>query len=260
MNKKIIIVFTFVIALFAFFLLYQPSQTHTPPDNNKATPDSGSTPTLGSPMPIDLSINSEFNISLFAKDLTNPRDLQFTPNGTLLVSSPNSNSVYALPDTNKDGIADTTETIISGENHAHGLAFYNNQLFIADVDKVVRYRWDETTLTATREKVLFSLPQNSNHNARTIIFDKQGKMYVSVGSTCNVCSESSPQSAAILISDQDGNNPHIYASGLRNAPFLTFNPPLDLSSGSSHLVIFNSSVKLILLKSLSIHFSNLISP
>ncbi len=224
MNKKIIIVLTFVIALLAFFFLYRPSQTHNPSVKNETKRDSHSASTLGSPMPIDLSTSSEFNIRLFAEGLTSPRDLQFTPSGTLLVSSPTSNSVYALADTNMDGIADSTKTIISGENHVHGLAIYNNHLFIADVDKVVRYTWDEASLTATKDKVLFSLPQNSNHNARTIIFDEQGKMYVSVGSTCNVCSEKSPQSATILISDQDGNNPHIYASGLRNAPFLAFNP------------------------------------
>lgn len=175
-------------------------------------------------MPFDLTINPDFHIGLFAKGLNSPRDMQFTPQGTLLVSSPNSNSVAALPDTNNDGVADTTKTIISGENHVHGLAFYNNRLFIADVDKVVRYTWDEGSLTATKDKVLFSLPQNANHNARTIILDSKGTMYVSVGSTCNVCSESSPLSASIIVSDQDGNNPHVYASGLRNAPFMTFYP------------------------------------
>jgi glucose/arabinose dehydrogenase len=139
-----------------------------------------------------------------------------------LVTDPNGDKVYALPDKNKDGVADENKVIISGENHVHGLAFYNGRLFIAGVDKVVRYNWDEKSLTATRDKVLFSLPNNSNHNNRTIIFDSSGKMFVSVGSTCNVCTESNSLSATIIVSDSNGSTPKIFASGLRNAPFMDF--------------------------------------
>ncbi len=224
MKRTIFIIALVILGVVILFFLKSPPSILNTSQNMPTTSNSDSSSSLGADMPFNLTIPSEFHIGLFAQDLNSPRDMQFTPQGTLLVSSPSTNSVYALPDTNKDGIADTKKTIITGENHVHGLAFYNKQLFIADVDKVVRYNWDEKSLTATKDKVLFSLPQNSDHNARTIIFDSKGTMYVSVGSTCNVCSENSPQSATILVSDSDGNNPHIYASGLRNAPFMTFYP------------------------------------
>lgn len=172
---------------------------------------------------IPFTIVKGFVIRTFASGLGNPRDLQYSPGGTLLVSNPNLGTIYALPDKNKDEVADNNIVVISGENRPHGLAFYGNKLYVADVDKVVRYNWDETNLKATKDKILFSLPENNNHNNRTIVFDSNGKMYVSVGSTCNVCNESSDFSATIIISDADGNNPTVFAKGLRNSPFMQFN-------------------------------------
>lgn len=195
----------------------QTNSTIQPSSPNSAI-SKGDTPSF------DLKVPSEYVIHIFASDLGNPRDLEYSPGGTLLVSNPNNGVVYALPDKNNDGVADENKIVISDENHPHGLAFYNNQLFIADTDKVVRYNWNEKTLTATKDKVLFSLPGNNNHNNRTIILDRNGTMYVSVGSTCNVCKESDNRSATIMISDTNGSNPKVFATGLRNAPFMVFNP------------------------------------
>jgi glucose/arabinose dehydrogenase len=176
---------------------------------------------------IAFSLPSGFIIHIFATGLGTPRDLQFTPGGTLLVSDPNTGIVYALPDRNNDGVTDNPKIIISGEKRPHGLAFYQNKLYIADVDKVVRYNWDESTISATYDKDLFTLPENNDHNNRTIVFDKSGRMYVSVGSTCNVCSETSMFSATIVISDANGNNPTVFAKGLRNAAYIQ----IDQNSG-----------------------------
>lgn len=189
---------------------------NSPPSNFNLS--QGATPNI----PFNLA--SGFTIHIFASGLGNPRDLQFSPGGTLLVSNPSSNTVYALPDKNNDGVADSKKVVISGRNHTHGLAFFNGKLYASEVDRVVRYDWDEQKLTATFDKVLFSLPENNDHNNRTITFDSSGKMFVSVGSTCNVCFESSPLSATVLVADPDYNNPQIFAKGLRNAAFLAINP------------------------------------
>lgn len=173
---------------------------------------------------IPFTLYNNFTIHIFATGLNNPRDMKFTPEGTLLVSSPKEDAVYALPDKNNDGVADRTVPIISGENHVHGLAFFNNQLFIADVDKIVRYNWNEQAVTATKDKTLFSLPQNNDHNNRALVFDKNGNLFISVGSTCNVCHEKSPFSATIIVSNANGENPHVFAKGLRNAAFLAIQP------------------------------------
>lgn len=162
-------------------------------------------------------------VHVFASSLGSARDLQFTPSGTLLVSDPKSGEVIALPDKDNNGVADIKKKILSGKNRPHGISFYDGKLYVAEVDKVVKYNWDESKLVATLDKTLFSLPSNGNHNNRSITFDNTGKMYISVGSTCDVCIEESNLSAKVLISDKDGKEPKVFASGLRNAPFITIN-------------------------------------
>lgn len=173
---------------------------------------------------IPFSLPDGYTIHTFAKNLDTPRTLLFTPEGTLLVSNPADNKVTALPDNNNDGVADENKTIITLENHVHGLAMFNGELFVANVDSVVKYGWDEARLTATRGPVLFSLPQNSNHNNRSIIFDNEGSLFVSLGSTCNVCIEPPTRGGSILESDFSGRTPTVFATGLRNAAFLAINP------------------------------------
>jgi glucose/arabinose dehydrogenase len=49
-------------------------------------------------------------------------------------------------------------------------------------------------------------------------------MYISIGSTCNVCNETPKIGGSLWISNSEGIKPQIFATGLRNAPFLTINP------------------------------------
>ena len=173
---------------------------------------------------IPFVLPSGYVIHQFAEGLGSPRVMKFSPGGTLLVSDIQGNRIIALPDNKHQGAATSQKVVVSSGNHLHGLAFYGGKLYVAEVDKVVRYNWDERTLTASFDKVLFTLPGNNDHNNRTITFDSSGRMYVSVGSTCDVCLESSPLSATVLISDADGNNPRVFAKGLRNAAFTAMNP------------------------------------
>ncbi len=53
-------------------------------------------------------------------------------------------------------------------------------------------------------------------------------LYLSVGSSCNICIEESPLRAAISRANPDGSDLQIFASGLRNAVGLAFQPESDL--------------------------------
>lgn len=154
-------------------------------------------------------------LSVYADNLPGARDLEFSPGGTLLVSLTGSGKVVALP---------SKKEILIKLNRPHGLAFYQGKLFVAEEDKVARYFWDEQNLTATLDKVLFFLPTGGNHFTRSLLFDKEGRLLVSIGSSCNVCVESNSWRAAIIVSDAEGKNPHVFARGLRNSVFMTINP------------------------------------
>ena len=182
---------------------------------------------FGTQIDIDLKLDKEFQIGVFAKDLGKVRDIAFSPGGVLIASVPESGKIIMLPDRNKDVIADEVNTIASRLERPHGVAFFNNYLYIAEETRVSRYYWTDQNLiggVARLEKKLLNLPKGGNHTSRTITFDKSGTMYVSIGSSCDVCIEKHPFLASVIISDFEGKTPQIYAKGLRNSPFITINP------------------------------------
>ena len=61
------------------------------------------------------------------------------------------------------------------------------------------------------------------HSTRTILFYKD-KMYVSAGSSCNICDEKDPRRATVLEFNDDGTGQKIFASGVRNSVGLAVNP------------------------------------
>jgi len=68
----------------------------------------------------------------------------------------------------------------------------------------------------------------NQHWTRSLAFSPDAKeLFVSVGSKTNVSIESDPRRAAILVTDPDGKHMRIYASGLRNAVGIAFNPESD---------------------------------
>ena len=69
-----------------------------------------------------------------------------------------------------------------------------------------------------------TLPSGGGHSTRTIVFGADSAMYVSVGSSCNLCVESDSERAAVLRFSEDGSNGRVFSSGLRNAVGLAVNP------------------------------------
>ena len=163
-------------------------------------------------------------IGIFAKDLGNVRDLEISPSGIVLASITGAGKVIALADKDNDGKADQVKDVLTGLNRPHGLAFYLDKLYVVEETRVVRYYWDKDSLSATPDKFLFSLPTGGGHFTRSIVFDNKGTMYVSIGSSCDSCFENHEWLGAVVSSDVDGNNPKLYAKGLRNTTFLTVNP------------------------------------
>ena len=172
-----------------------------------------------------LKVPAGFAIEVFAAKVGSPRFMALDPAGTLLVSEPARGRVLALPDRNGDGKADGIQTVVDGLGQPHGLAFKDGALYIAENGRVQRFRYDPATMKATQPTVVVpALPAGGGHWTRTVVFGPDGAMYVSVGSSCNVCRESDPRRAAVLRYNADGSGERIFASGLRNAVGLAFQP------------------------------------
>lgn len=98
--------------------------------------------------------------------------------------------------------------------------------YLAETDKLTRRKFTrgETAPTDTHPETLATFPDyglsykyGGWHLTRTIAFSPEGKLYVSVGSSCNACVEKERVRASIVEMDPDGSNQREFARGLRNA-------------------------------------------
>jgi glucose/arabinose dehydrogenase len=164
-----------------------------------------------------------FHIAVFAQ-APHARQLAFSPGGVLLVTDTSDGKVLAFPDPGHTGHAIRAITVLSDLNAPHGIAFHNGKLYVAEINAVRRYDWDESQLRAGNGQKIVDLPgSGGGHSTRSVVF-ANGKMYVSVGSSCNVCVEDEKRRAAVIEYNEDGSGERIFASGLRNSVGLTFNP------------------------------------
>lgn len=179
---------------------------------------------------IPLKLAPGSSLSLYAKGLGNPRVMVFDPSGTLLVSIPSQGKVVALPDQNRDSVADRPVTVVSGLKRPHGMAFRcapDCKLYIAEEDAVNIYTYDQKKLNAVKEKKIADLPQGGGHSTRTLLFlpkPDDDRLLISVGSSCNVCNEDDWRRAKILAVPATGGKLTTFASGLRNSVFMTIHP------------------------------------
>jgi glucose/arabinose dehydrogenase len=166
-------------------------------------------------------------VGLYASELPGARLLRFTPAGDLLVSQPNEGRVVLLErDADGDGRADGRRDLVTGLRRPHGLDLREGWLYVAETDAVGRIRFDPATRSVEGgfERVVTGIPGGGNHWSRTLRFGPDGWMYLSIGSSCNVCEEEDPRRAALVRYRPDGSQEEIYATGLRNAVGFDWRP------------------------------------
>jgi glucose/arabinose dehydrogenase len=166
-------------------------------------------------------------VSRFAEDLPNVRLLRFAPGGALFASLPRGGRVVRLePDRDRDGRSDGSHDVLAGLDRPHGLDFFDGWLYVAEADAVGRARFDaaDGSTSPTFERVVTGLPEGGNHWTRTLRFGPDGWMYVSVGSSCNVCREEDGRRAALLRFRPDGSGEEVFATGLRNSVGFDWRP------------------------------------
>lgn len=175
-----------------------------------------------------------FQVNLFAEGLDNPRLIRTAPNGDLFLAESDPGRILVFRGISRSGKPLKVETFATGFHRPFGIAFYPpgpdpRYIYIANTGSVVRIPYNNGDLKASgpQQAVIPILPNGDEtvggggHWTRDIAFSPDGKqMFISVGSRTNVTDTDTDKSefhrADILVADPDGENLHVYASGIRN--------------------------------------------
>jgi glucose/arabinose dehydrogenase len=167
-----------------------------------------------------------FRVSVFARGFVEPRWLAVAPSGDVFVADSAAGAVVVLHDPQKTGHAESRDIFADHLTLPFGIAFQDNYVYIANTNEVLRFRYDPKTSKRIGDgEHILDLPGMGYHQhwTRSLAFSPDGKrLFVSVGSKTNVSIEEDRRRAAILVSDPDGRNMRVYASGLRNAVGIAF--------------------------------------
>jgi len=202
-----------------------------------------------------------FRIQKMAEGLLSPRTVYPLPNGDILVvqslkTEPEpidrpktlmfqlimglahsssmggpTNRIVLLRDSNGDGMPEGQSVLLDKLNAPFGVTLVGNDLYVAETDKIMRYRYTpgQTRITEPGQKIV-DLPAGprNHHWTRDLTASPDGsRLYVSAGSNSNVQEhgvEEEANRAAILEVDPRTGAFGTFATGHRNPNGLTFYP------------------------------------
>jgi len=105
-----------------------------------------------------------------------------------------------------------------------GVAFRDGYLYVAERKRLIRYADIENRLDNPPEPevLLDDLPGKGLHSWKYIAFGPDGKLYMTIGSPCNVCD--SPEQGVIVRMNADGSDQEVVARGIRNSVGFDWHP------------------------------------
>ena len=181
----------------------------------------------GERLPLDkISLPPGFKISVYAGDVPGARSMTLSPNGTLFVGTRTLGAVYALVDRDRDNTAEEVITLVRGLNMPNGVAFRGGALYVAEVNRVLRYDNIEAALNDPPKPVVVNdtFPTDRRHGWKFIRFGPDGKLYVPVGAPCNICEPVEGRYAGIFRMEPDGTGLEPFARGVRNSVGFDWHP------------------------------------
>ena len=173
-----------------------------------------------------IKLPAGFSISVFASDIKEARSLAQGKKGTIFVGNRKQDKVYAVRDSDQDKTADQTFIIDENLNMPCGVAFRNGDLYVAEVNRILKYSAIEDRLTNPPDPVVITdiYPSDRWHGWKFIRFGPDGKLYVPVGAPCNVCERSDDIYSTITRLNPDGSHLEIVARGVRNSVGFDWHP------------------------------------
>lgn len=210
--------------------------------NNKATPLPlvGQEIKLKKGLTFNLYAPKGYKISVAYEGLNRLRFLSIAPDGRLFATD-----MFDRSDNKKGKVLifedwdettkrfKTVKTYLSKLQNCNQVAFFNDKgkdyIYVSETAKLTRYLYKKgDNAPQGKGEVIARFPDyglsykyGGWHLTRSLAFNN-GKLYVSVGSSCNACVEKEEVRATILEMNPDGSNQKYYARGLRNSVALKF--------------------------------------
>jgi glucose/arabinose dehydrogenase len=178
-----------------------------------------------------------FDIEVYVQGLSTVSYMAFGPGDVLFASLPGHGAVVAIESTDDPTRPGRMGVFAQGLSIPTGLAYYRGYLYVAEAHQVVRFPYVPGRLEAQAdvEVVVPDLPVGPGFRTHAISFGPDGKLYVSVGASCNACREADYRRATIMRYDAEGRNEQIFAQGLRNVEGMCWYPK------SGQLLVSNCS-------------------
>ena len=161
-----------------------------------------------------------YKIEIYTDKTPNAREMDFAEDGTLFTGSMVEGKIYAVR-------SDRTVVVIDDSlEMPTGLDYYNGDLYVAAVSRILKYENILQTMDSTPEPVVINgnFPKDTWHGWKFIRVGPDGKLYIPVGAPCNVCIPGKTWYARILRMTLDGQMLEYVAEGVRNTVGFDWDP------------------------------------
>lgn len=168
-----------------------------------------------------LKLPAGFSASIYA-EVPGARSMTVAPQLGVIFVGTRSDTLYAV--TMGEGRAASVRKLSSDLKVPNGVAFHEGWLYIAEQGRIIRYKPTRDQLAPHDVQVLYDrLPDRSHHGWRYAAFGPDGRLYVAVGSPCNICDISGLQGTIVRM-NPDGSGFEVFARGIRNSVGIDFQP------------------------------------
>jgi glucose/arabinose dehydrogenase/mono/diheme cytochrome c family protein len=167
-----------------------------------------------------LTLSPGFCATVFADNIGHVRHMSVAANGVLYVNTwsgryfhndtpPAGGFLVALKDSTGSGKADVIERfgpgVPEGSAGGSGIAVYNGAVYAEQNDKIVRFTLptgsNEIAPKGEQQIVLSGMPLTGDHPMHPFVIDKDGHIFVDIGSPSNACQENN------RVKDSPGHQP-----------------------------------------------------
>jgi glucose/arabinose dehydrogenase len=175
-----------------------------------------------------LTLPPGFKIEMYADQIPGARTMAISDAGVVFVGTRGQGKVYALIPPKNPQEKMRTVTLLSGLNEPNGVAYYQGDLYVAEIHRILKYPNVDKHLDNMPAPIVVneSLPSEKHHGYRVIHVGPDNYLYIAIGMPCNTCDYRNKQPLFGTISRMslDGKTLAPYAIGIRNSVGFDFHP------------------------------------